>query len=501
VIGRVFRGADAYGLVKYLFEEGRRNEHVNPRLVGSWDGFPAAHEPAVGAHGKARVATLAATLKAPLAGCPGAPDKYVYHLMLRNHDTDRVLTDAEWAEVAARAMARVGIAPQGEPGGCRWVAVRHDDNHIHVAATLAREDGGTPNLWRDFVKLREFCRETEQRLGLTGTAPADKTATPRAGVREQVTAERGGRAEPVRDSLRRTVGAAAAGSAGYEEFLARLGVERVQVRPRYSERQPGQVTGLSFALQGHTDAAGAPIWFGGGTLAPDLSWPKLRARWEARPAGPGPAPDARDAAAGLTDADRQRMWDEAERVVREAAERIRADAEGDPDAAADAAWAGSDAMSALAGTVEGPGGGPLSEAADALSRAGREVGRRTPARTDTGAGLRLAARTVAAVAVRTSGPDARARALVLALAAFAAAVADLRVSQQGGHQAAAARLSAEQLRAVAPPARRDPTRPATRGRGPADPRAPLLAVRRHRAGPTPTQPGPGSGQDGPGLDR
>ena len=211
---------------------------------------------------------MAATLKAPLAGCPGAPDKYVYHLMLRNHDTDRILTDAEWAEVAARAMARVGIAPQDEAGGCRWVAVRHDDNHIHVAATLAREDGGTPNLWRDFVKLRAFCRETEQRLGLTGTAPADTTATPRAGVREQVTAERGGRAEPVRDTLRRTVGAAAAGSATPAEFRAFLAARGVQVRYRPADDDAGRIVGASYGRDGHRTAAGRQIFVRRGATGP-----------------------------------------------------------------------------------------------------------------------------------------------------------------------------------------------------------------------------------------
>ena len=222
VIGRVFRGAAVHGLLRYLFaagsSAGRGNVHVDPRLIAAWDGSPAAHAPAPGNGGTARVGPLAAVLTAPLAGCAGAPDKYVYHLMLRNHHGDRDLSDAEWARLAAEAMAAVGIAPADDPGGCRWVAVRHDDNHIHVVATLAREDGATVNLWRDFVRLRAFCRQAEQRLGLTATAGADQTAAPRAGVREQVTAERTGRAEPARDTLRRVVAAAAAGSATPAEF-------------------------------------------------------------------------------------------------------------------------------------------------------------------------------------------------------------------------------------------------------------------------------------------
>lgn len=76
-------------------------------------------------------------------------------------------------------MDRTGLASAGDDLGARWVAVRHADDHVHIVATLARQDGRRPKLWNDFYRIREACLEAEQRFGLTGTAPADRTAARR----------------------------------------------------------------------------------------------------------------------------------------------------------------------------------------------------------------------------------------------------------------------------------------------------------------------------------
>jgi hypothetical protein len=62
---------------------------------------------------------------------------------------DRVLSDDEWAEVAGELLHRIGIAPRGDEQACRWVAVRHAADHIHVVAALAREDGRWVNIHGD----------------------------------------------------------------------------------------------------------------------------------------------------------------------------------------------------------------------------------------------------------------------------------------------------------------------------------------------------------------
>jgi hypothetical protein len=86
------------------------------------------------------------------------------------------------------------------------------------------------------------------------------------------------RAAP-RITLRRQVAAAAASANSEQEFFACLDRAGVLVRKRFSVKNPGQVTGYSVALPGDTAKDGGPVWYGGGKLAADLTWPKLRHRW------------------------------------------------------------------------------------------------------------------------------------------------------------------------------------------------------------------------------
>lgn len=153
--------------------------------------------------------------------------------------------------------------------------------------------------------------------------------------------QRRGRRQSPRVALRQKVHAAT-GSGTADEFVDRLRGVGVSFWPRMSDRAPGEVTGYSVSLGDWTNAAGEPVRFGGGKLAPDLNWPKLRARWEPTdpPASSRPAagPDEQTWRLGPLDGDdAQRAWQEAERIVRDAADRINRDAATDPYAAADGA--------------------------------------------------------------------------------------------------------------------------------------------------------------------
>ena len=177
MIRRVFRGHNPYGLLRYLYGEGRRNEHTEPHLIASWDGDPARLEPAAAEDGEASVAALARALAAPVAGCDRAPAQWVYHLVLRNDDADRRLSDAEWAEVCRSAMEATGIAPEGDPAGCRWVAVRHADEHVHLVATLAREDGRVPRIWNDYRALGQVANGRGSTGGRANAGRTDRRHT------------------------------------------------------------------------------------------------------------------------------------------------------------------------------------------------------------------------------------------------------------------------------------------------------------------------------------
>ncbi|RAY15011.1 hypothetical protein DPM19_09680 [Actinomadura craniellae] len=213
--------------------------------------------------------------------------KPVWHLSLRAAPEDPVLTDEQWAQAAREVMARTGLARPEDEEAVRWVAVRHADDHIHIIATLARQDGERPDVWNDGYRVRDACRAIEERFGLRRTAPADRTAAKRPKRGETEKARRRGWAEPPRTALRRHAATAAAGARDEAEFFARLREQGALVRMRFSRRDPGEVTGYAVALPGDLAADGQPVWYGGGKLAADLTLPKLRHRWTV-PAVPRP---------------------------------------------------------------------------------------------------------------------------------------------------------------------------------------------------------------------
>lgn len=452
MIGKVSRGTRVGGLLRYLYGPGRANEHIDPHMVAAWE-EPNALEPALSDAGRRDFRQLTALLEQPLAALTRSPAKPVWHCSLRTAPGDRPLTDAEWAEVAREAMHRTGLAQRGDDGGCRWVAVRHADDHIHLVVTLARQDGKPARTSNDFYRLGEAARWAEERFGLTRTAPRDRTAPKTATRAELEKSRRAGRRESPRVALRREVRAAAARAADPDEFFSQLTSAGVLIRRRLSPRDPTQVTGYAVALPGDRNRDHQPIWFGGGKLAADLTLPKLRARWGLPPRTPG---------ARLSAAERDAAWEKAIRAATHGAVDVRRLAAKRPHAAADAAHATSDVLISAARVVEGRAGGPISDAADAYDRAARNLWARPARRSTTGDGLRAAARTLALAGRATNHETAQALRLLASLASLVEAVAQLREVQQRSAQAVAARQAAERLRAAAPSRRTAPARPRAR---------------------------------------
>lgn len=90
----------------------------------------------------------------------------------------------------------MGLAPRDDAAGVRWVAVRHGQSsggidHVHVVATLARQDGTLPSVHNDYARARKVCLTIEKQFGLLATATADCTAAPRPTRAETEQAHRG----------------------------------------------------------------------------------------------------------------------------------------------------------------------------------------------------------------------------------------------------------------------------------------------------------------------
>ncbi|MFB7300990.1 relaxase/mobilization nuclease domain-containing protein [Streptomyces rubiginosohelvolus] len=273
------RGSRTHGLLVYLYGPGRREEHTDAHLVGSWDGFAPdpGRDTSLDPDPKVTLARLTAALdlRVKQAG-DRAPAKHVWHCSVRTAPGDRRLDDEEWNAVAQRIVHATGIAPAGDPDGCRWIAVRHAEDHIHIVATLVRGDLRNPRLNYDFNKAQAECRRIEKEMGLRRLIPGDGTAAKNPTSAEKFKAERTGRPETPRETLRETVRRALAGAADEKEFFTRLHEAGLRVKVRHAPS--GDALGYNVALPGDRNRDAEPVWYPGSKLAPDLSLPKIRRR-------------------------------------------------------------------------------------------------------------------------------------------------------------------------------------------------------------------------------
>jgi hypothetical protein len=272
-------------LIAYLFGKGDANEHVDPHLVASWNDF--APDPGRSPHRNPKEVEkqLYTQLDQPVAMLGRqAPQTTVWHCPVRAAPEDPILSDAQWAEIARRIVAAAGIARAGDAEACRWVAVRHADDHIHIAATLVRQDGRRPKRDYDIRAVQREARQIEVDYGLRRLKPGDGTAAKRPTSKEHFKAKRLGQDATSREILRLRVRRAMAAASTEAEFFALLEATGVTARPK--TEPSGDITGYSVSLPGDVNKQGEPIWYAGSTLSGDLSLPQIRRRLTTTPPEP-----------------------------------------------------------------------------------------------------------------------------------------------------------------------------------------------------------------------
>ncbi|MFF5573125.1 relaxase/mobilization nuclease domain-containing protein [Streptomyces luteogriseus] len=268
-------GSDTRGLLYYLYETGKYEDHTDPHLVASFDGM----SPDPGRDPSATLTDLQQLLDQPVMALAkhARPAKHVWHTSVRADPGDRILSDEEWADIARRIVAATGIDPGDGQPGCRWAAVRHADDHIHIVATLVTEDGHRPDDFRSGARAQAEARLIEKELGLHQVAPGDGTAAQRPTSAERHKAERQGRERTAREELRETVRRAVAGARSDEEFFDRLAAAGLLIRKRAAPS--GDLLGYKVALPDDLNKDGEPVFYPGARLALDLSLPRIRERW------------------------------------------------------------------------------------------------------------------------------------------------------------------------------------------------------------------------------
>lgn len=184
--------------------------------------------------------------------------------------------------------------------------------------------------------------------------------------------------------------------------------------------------------------------YGGGKLAPDLTLPKLQARWAAAGAAVASA-----GAPSAPEQDRAQLWKQATEAAAHAAEQVRQHAgssdTGGMAGAGDAVTAAAEVLTAASRLIEGDSGGPLTQAARDYDRAAREARGRLPQPTLAGTMLRTAALQLARSGRAGRNEAAQIALLVAQIGSLSLSVSRLREAQGRAAQAAAARRAAGQV--------------------------------------------------------
>ena len=407
MIVKVTRGTSIGGLVRYLFGPGKANEHYGQHVVAGdgieetpegeqlsaaqvrelWqciDALRGDHGIPTGAKPRVKVAAGASQLPGPREKAHVTDPPIVWHMSLTNAGSDRVLSDEDWARIARGAMDAMGFTEAGGKAPVRWVAIRHGlaaggNDHLHIAVSVVREDGTRASVFRDYKTMSAYAATVEQEFGLTVVDGRRTGGLPGLSRGEMEKASREGAAEPARTRLARTVREAAVNNRDEGEFVRRLRQSGLTVRPRFGEGGRDTVIGYSVGV---ADKSGKTIFYGGASLAPDLSLPRLREFWEASSVSTKAAVAAWRGAGAKGGRETLRLparesTRRAAALVDQAYEALQAIPPDDHAQWASVAREAAGVYAAWSRRVEGDTPGPLARAADALARSA-QVAPNTP---------------------------------------------------------------------------------------------------------------------------
>lgn len=283
VIPNITQGDRMAGLMIYLAGPGRANEHEEPHLVAGDAALMAWHDDNE-LNRDAALDIANALDRAKQFYKTEVDGGHVFHCSLSLAAEEGQLSDEQWGAIANDFMKDMDFTEDGGKAPARWVAVRHGlskngNDHIHIVASMVRDDGTKWNSWKSKYKSQQVARALENKYGLTelDAVRAERGYTPA----EQAKATRQGLPEVERHSLARKVRTCATASTDEAEFVRRARQEGLLVRPRYAAGRTDVVTGYSVAERPRKGERA--VWFGGNSLGRDLALPKLRSDWESTP--------------------------------------------------------------------------------------------------------------------------------------------------------------------------------------------------------------------------
>lgn len=307
MIPNIVTGGDTGGLMRYLVGPGRANEHENPHVIagsrdivrkwGDWETISVSqaseiatrldaymHETGTFPTGKAHrfnPATGAVEWNGEIEA------NHVWHCSLSLSPEEAALGDEVWGRIASDFMSEMGFSGTDGKAPCRWVAIHHGSaknggDHIHIAATIVREDGTKWSPWYDQRRAQKACNVLEHRYGLLVVESREHARGSRCdSAAAQNAAKRAGTSRTDRAVLEERLRAAATAAASEADFVRRARHLGVRLHPRFASGRIDIVVGYSAALR--TENGQQTRWWGGGRIARDLTLTQLRTRWQDTP--------------------------------------------------------------------------------------------------------------------------------------------------------------------------------------------------------------------------
>ena len=212
---------------------------------------------------------------------------HVWHCSLSLSPEEAALGDEVWGRIASDFMSEMGFSDTDGKAPCRWVAIHHGSaknggDHIHIAATIVREDGTKWSPWYDQRRAQKACNVLEHRYGLLVVESREHARGSRCdSAAAQNAAKRAGTSRTDRAVLEERLRAAATAAASEADFVRRARRLGVRLHPRFASGRIDIVVGYSAALR--TENGQQTRWWGGGRIARDLTLTQLRTRWQDTP--------------------------------------------------------------------------------------------------------------------------------------------------------------------------------------------------------------------------
>jgi hypothetical protein len=297
----IVKGGRMAGLVVYLCGPGRANEHTEPHLVGG-DGLlldvykdaELNRQSALAIAGyldkprRISGTEITAPARDASGNVVGRKAAHVWHCSLALEPGEGPLADGQWQAISTDFMNEMGFTEIGSGrSAARWAAIHHGltkagGDHIHIAASLVREDGTKVSTHNDQLRAQKICNELERKYGLRVLLSRENgTGMPGLKPAEVQRAARLGLPEPERLTIARTVRACAAGARTEAEFVRACRQEGLLLRARFADGRSDVVVGYSVGL--HPVGGERPLYYRGSGLAKDLALPRLREHWEISP--------------------------------------------------------------------------------------------------------------------------------------------------------------------------------------------------------------------------